>query len=217
MTRKSHLAPILVWLFLSLPGYSETVHGKVTGITDGDTIKVLVDKKEIKIRLYGIDCPEDGQAFGKQAKKITSEMCFGKTVKIEIKDTDFFKRKVGVVILLDGRNVNQEILKAGYGWWYQKYAPKRLDLKTLEQEARKAGLGLWSDTNPIAPWLYRKAVRSVQHPTTESQATSGHEVYVTRTGGKYHRASCLFLKKGRTKKFLKDAQRQYKPCKVCKP
>ena len=51
----------LIWLLLL------THKGMVVGITDGDTIKVLVDKKEIKIRL---DCPESGQAFGNQLKNL---------------------------------------------------------------------------------------------------------------------------------------------------
>lgn len=32
--------------------------GKVVGISDGDTIKVLRDGKQVKIRLHGIDCHE---------------------------------------------------------------------------------------------------------------------------------------------------------------
>ena len=32
--------------------------GKVVGVTDGDTIKVIHDGKQVKIRLYGVDTPE---------------------------------------------------------------------------------------------------------------------------------------------------------------
>ncbi len=43
-------------------------------------------------------------------------------------------------------------------------------------------------------------------------------VYKTRTGGKYHRSGCRYLKKSRTKVTLKAAKRAgLKPCKVCKP
>jgi len=60
--------------------------GKVIGISDGDTIKVLQGTKQIKIRLHGIDTPEKKQAFGNKAKKHTAKMVAGKTV--EVKKTD---------------------------------------------------------------------------------------------------------------------------------
>lgn len=37
---------------------------QVVGITDGDTIKVMIEGQQVKIRLYGIDAPESGQASG---------------------------------------------------------------------------------------------------------------------------------------------------------
>ena len=48
--------------------------GKVVGISDGDTIKVLHDGKLEKIRLYGVDTPEKSQAFGQKAKEFTAAM-----------------------------------------------------------------------------------------------------------------------------------------------
>ena len=54
----------------------------VVGVTDGDTIVVLTnDKKQIKIRLEGIDCPKYKQDFGYKAKQATSDLCFGKEVR----------------------------------------------------------------------------------------------------------------------------------------
>lgn len=42
--------------------------GQIVSITDGDTIKVLHDGQQVKVRLYGIDAPEKKQAFGQAAK-----------------------------------------------------------------------------------------------------------------------------------------------------
>ena len=43
-------------------------------------------------------------------------------------------------------------------------------------------------------------------------------VYITKTGKKYHRGSCRYLKKSKIKISLKEAcKRGYGPCKVCKP
>ena len=44
--------------------------GKVVGITDGDTIRVIHDGAAERIRLWGIDCPESKRAFGTRAKAV---------------------------------------------------------------------------------------------------------------------------------------------------
>jgi endonuclease YncB( thermonuclease family) len=56
--------------------------GKVVGVTDGDTIKVLKDGKQVKIRLASIDCPEKGQPWGNKAKQFTSHMALFQTVAV---------------------------------------------------------------------------------------------------------------------------------------
>ena len=49
---------------------TKTWFGLVVGVSDGDTITVLHEGKGEKIRLYGIDTPEEHQAFGKKAKPL---------------------------------------------------------------------------------------------------------------------------------------------------
>ncbi len=50
-------------------------------MADGDTLIVLVDKQQIKIRLEGIDAPESGQDYGARAKQTLSDKVFGKQGK----------------------------------------------------------------------------------------------------------------------------------------
>ena len=129
--------------------------GRVVGVSDGDTIKVLHSGKAEKIRLSGIDCPEKRQAYGNKAKQFTSEMVFGKTVTIQDHGVDKYGRTLGDVILPDGLSLNRELIKAGLAWWYRKYS-KDQSLGTLEEEARTAKRGLWADPEPVPPWCYRK-------------------------------------------------------------
>ena len=89
--------------------------GRVVGVTDGDTIKVLHNGKAEKIRLHGIDCPEKGQPFGSKAKQFTSELVFGKTVTVHVTDMDRYGRTVADVVLPDGRVLNRELVAAGAG------------------------------------------------------------------------------------------------------
>jgi micrococcal nuclease len=135
--------------------------GPVVSVLDGDTIEVLYNKRSERIRLSGIDCPEKGQAFGKRAKQAASALVFGKQVMLQIHGTDKYGRTLADVLLMDGRNINRELVKAGWCWWYQKYAPKDTELERLEKAARNAKLGLWADPSPIPPWVYRKVRRSL--------------------------------------------------------
>ena len=45
-------------LILIIPSMLYAFEGKVVGISDGDTIKVLKDGKQVRVRLSSIDCPE---------------------------------------------------------------------------------------------------------------------------------------------------------------
>jgi endonuclease YncB( thermonuclease family) len=146
-------------LLLLIAAPPDTFTGKVTAITDGDSIKVLHEKTEVTIRLAGIDCPELGQAFGQQAKKQTSKLSFGKMVTVQAKGKDRYGRTLADVILPGGRSLNQELVRSGYAWWYRKYS-KDESLGKLEAEAREQKRGLWSDAKPTAPWDWRAARRA---------------------------------------------------------
>ena len=45
-------------------------------------------------------------------------------------------RTIADVLLPDGTNVNHELVKEGWCWWYRKYAPGDTMLEGLEAEAR---------------------------------------------------------------------------------
>lgn len=129
--------------------------GKVVGVTDGDTITVLLqDNTTVKIRLEGIDCPETKQDFGQKAKQATSELCFGKAVRVVKSGEDRYGRTLGFVFV-DGVCVNEELLKKGMAWHYKKYNQNE-KLAKLEEEARREKAGLWSQPDTIAPWDFRK-------------------------------------------------------------
>ena len=149
-------ATIVSFLIFSACGQG-TLEGKIVSIADGDTFTLLVNKEQTKIRLHGIDCPEKSQDFGNKAKEFLSDLVFGKVVKVETKDIDRYGRTIGLVTI-DGKNVNEELLKAGLAWHY-KYYDKNLAWAQLENEAKKAKKGLWTQPNPTPPWEFRKQNR----------------------------------------------------------
>jgi len=107
------LSSVLFLLLISITVQGETFSGKVVGVKDGDTIVVMKDGAPVIIRLNGIDCPENGQDFGTKAKQATSELCFNKFVKVEVKELDRYGRTVATIILPDGKNLNEELVKSG--------------------------------------------------------------------------------------------------------
>jgi micrococcal nuclease len=153
--KPQHCALILM-LLSAVPTFAQPWSGKCVGIADGDTITVMHAGRPEKIRLYGIDCPEERQPFGTRAKLFTSAASFGATVEIRPVTTDRYGRTVAWVSV-NGVNVNHEILSAGLAWWYRKYAPNDSELEQLELQAQKGRRGLWSQENPVPPWEWRRA------------------------------------------------------------
>ena len=89
---------ILVNLFVLLAIPCSALTGKVISVADGDTITILDSSNQRhKIRLYGIDTPEKGQAYGEAAKKHTARLAHRKIANVKVYDTDKYGRTVGVV------------------------------------------------------------------------------------------------------------------------
>jgi endonuclease YncB( thermonuclease family) len=135
--------------------------GRVVRVADGDTITVLDRANgQHRIRLQGIDAPESHQAFGTQSKKNLSNLIFDREVTVEYEKTDQYGRIVGK-ILLDGKDINLEQVKAGMAWHYKEYqreqsAVDREMYARAEDEARSARRGLWADAEPTEPSAFRK-------------------------------------------------------------
>jgi endonuclease YncB( thermonuclease family) len=89
-----------------------TLTGKVVGIADGDTLTLLVDKTQIKVRLEGIDTPEQAQPFGRKAGQALAKRVFGKTVQVDDLGKDRYGRTLGIV-RLGKRNVNLDLVQEG--------------------------------------------------------------------------------------------------------
>lgn len=192
---------LLLILFFTLPVYAPlaagctaTLTARVTSVHDGDTITVLSNNTEHKIRLNGIDAPELGQAFGQASKRNLSGLIFGKAVQIETNKTDRYGRLIGTV-LLDGRDINLAQLRAGMAWYYKQYerdvaVERRSSYADAEREARVARRGLWADAAPVAPWDYR-------HPDPATVANG--KIIGNRNSMIYHRPDCPDYAKVREK------------------
>ena len=141
---------------LALSASAQTFTAKVVGVHDGDTITVYDGREQTRIRLEGIDCPETGADFSTRAKQLTSNLVFGKQVRVEGKETDRYGRLVARV-MVDGTDVSLALVEAGLAWRYKQYCDDPV-LTAAELVAREKKVGVWSVPNPTAPWASRKCI-----------------------------------------------------------
>ena len=156
------LAIALVWLGTS--AFIQTFDAKVVGVSDGDTITVYDGREQTRIRLDGIDCPETGADFSQRAKQFTSEIVFGKQVRIEGKETDRYGRLVAR-IKVGGTDVSLALVEAGLAWHYKQYSDDQV-LAAAEVVAKAKKIGVWSLPNPVPPWDHRSGVASATSSTS---------------------------------------------------
>lgn len=145
----------------------------VTEVISGDTFKATItdmytdEKVNVRIRLWGIDCPKynkryeknnekthKNQPFGKNATDFTRRLIADKKVNVVDKGRDKYGRVLGIVTV-GSDNVNEKLLESGLAWVYVEFYNGSY-YYNLEKVARNAKLNIWKDPKSIAPWKWRK-------------------------------------------------------------
>lgn len=130
--------------------YKNSVLVRVTKVYDGDTIGVLLNKKEEKVRLIGIDAPEIGQRpWGKRAKEymtgILSKSDWEVRLEFDIELRDKYNRILAYVWTKDGKMINLLMLENGFAVLFT--VPPNLKyvdgLRIAQNEARQREIGIW--------------------------------------------------------------------------
>jgi len=143
----------------------------VVSVTDGDTIRVLLDGENVPVRYIGIDTPETqngAEWMGAEATAANAALVAGGEVWLEkdVSETDQYGRLLRYVWVEQDAGwmlVNLALLRQGFAQ-VTTYPPdvKYADALFLpaQQEARAAGLGLWGaaptpvpTAAPIAPLI----------------------------------------------------------------
>lgn len=187
---------------------------RVVSIADGDTITVARGDKTEKLRLIGVDSPEtkdprkDVQYYGKEASEFLTNLLRGEEVYV-ITETKSAKDKYGrtlahVYRAPDGLWVNLELIRQGYAQVYSGEVFEDINLfLAYQRKARESAKGLWDLSRK--PESERKpAVIPVPAPNSTKLSEKAAEdvkptpakltVYVTRSGTKYHRQGCSYLR-----------------------
>jgi len=145
----SFFITLLIFLSNFLQSSSQITKTKafVIKVIDGDTLEL---SNGIKVRLLGINAPEEGEAFFDEARNYLSELVENKEVYLEedIIKKDIYGRKLAFVFV-NGKNVNVEILKKGLAHTFDlNKISKYLDeLKDAEKYAIRNEIGIWKKSN----------------------------------------------------------------------
>jgi micrococcal nuclease len=130
----------------------------VVRVVDGDTIIVLLDGREERVRYIGIDAPESVapdqpvECFGPEAASENARLVAGQAVFLEadVEDRDRFDRLLRYVYIRqtegDLTMVNLQLVEGGYAL-AGSFPPNerhRNELRAAERRARANGAGLWT-------------------------------------------------------------------------
>lgn len=118
--------------------------GRVTNIIDGDTIDVIINGEEIRVRYVGVNTPERDEVCYQEAKDANRALVEGQTVRLvaDVSDTDRYGRLLRYVYVGD-TFVNQMLVAEGYAEvvLYEPDDGFYEDFLRFESNAARNGLG----------------------------------------------------------------------------
>ena len=127
---------------------------------DGDTIAVKMNGKAESVRMIGVDTPETHkpnspvQCYGPAAAAYTKNLIGDQRVRLQSddksQDRDRYGRLLRYVYLPDGKLVEAELIKNGYGFAYTEFPfGKKTEFVQDQQAAHDANKGLWGNCQPF--------------------------------------------------------------------
>lgn len=142
-------------LALAASAGARTIEGRVTHVTDGDTIWVRpAAGSAVQVRLHGIDAPEICQAFGPQARDALASRLLHRQVELDVRAQDAYERTLARVSL-QGQDVGAWLVAGGWAWssgFRRRAGPYAHEEKAARGERR----GLWAADAPLDPRSFRK-------------------------------------------------------------
>lgn len=119
---------------------------RVLSVTDGDTIRVLVDGASEPLRLIGINAPESGECLAAEATRRLAELVGEDPVRLEadVSDRDDFGRLLRYVYSADVL-VNEVLVREGLALArrYQPDTTRSDQLEAAQAAAEREGVGMW--------------------------------------------------------------------------
>lgn len=121
-----------------------TIDATVTRVSDGDTLDIVPagERRAIRVRVFGIDAPERGEAFSNLARNRTRVLAFRKAVRVTGQSVDPYGRLVARVRVGDA-DLGDNLLREGLACHYTRYSNDRT-YADAQASARTRGVGFWA-------------------------------------------------------------------------
>ena len=190
----SFTATVLIALTAAVAAQAPALVGKtfdatVVRIADGDSVEILRsgESSRLRVRLEGVDAPELGEVFSRDAQDFLRRLALDRRVSVSGRDVDRYGRLVARVMVA-GQDLSLALLHAGLAC--QRFATDAV-LAAAETRARSSGAGFWAATATTKPQCVARS-RGASAPATPSPpavATPSTQVRGNVSSGLYHRAS----------------------------
>ncbi len=122
--------------------------GKVIRVIDGDNLELDNAKS---VRLYGINCPEKGQMFSKEAIDLSTKLALNNQIRLDYQpnyQTDRWNRLLAYVFIND-TFLNEQLIRQGFCevTIYQKRAKLKYqdELLNAQNLAKQEKIGRWKN------------------------------------------------------------------------
>lgn len=129
----------------------------ITNVVDGDTLDASIDGASRRVRLIGINASESGDCFAADATAELKRLVGGQKVTLEADpsqdDKDKYGRLLRYVVLADGTDVNERLIRGGFAKEYTykvAYVHQAL-FRQAQAVAQAAKAGLWAVGACVAP------------------------------------------------------------------
>jgi endonuclease YncB( thermonuclease family) len=200
------------------------VEARIVRVADGDTLELvpLGHRDRVRVRLEGVDAPELGEEFSRDAQIFLRQLLLDRQVRVNGRDVDRYGRLVARVDV-GGRDASQALLAAGLAC--QRFATDAV-LAAAESQARAAGRGFWA-ANARKPRCATRAPvntpRSPQAPSARAAPRAGSADSTVVRGNVssmlYHREGCPnFRCRNCTRLFASEAAARaagFRPARDC--
>lgn len=157
---------------ISIKATASQAKPMVTKIIDGDTVNILVNNQKDTIRIIGINSPETGECFNREATDKAREILNSKSVILEADSSqdnkDKYNRLLRYIFLSNGTNFGEFMIKNGFAKEYTYKVPYKYQslYKKAEEEAKLGKRGIWAD-----------GVCVKAESTSKPQVSSGNQNY----------------------------------------
>lgn len=160
---------------------------QVLFVQDGDSIRVQIDGQEERVRLIGINTPEQGECFGDEARTLLTDLVASQQVLVstDVDAYDQYGRILGYV-WIDDLFVNAELVLQGAALAraYEPNTSLQSFLDDAERIAQDAESGMWSATACGSTEQFDITITAINADATgrDNENRNGEWITITSSG-----------------------------------